>query len=291
MNKLSEDKFIQIIETIEEFHTKKNFNNLLSGRIVYFFDDFIERQNNGVLSCNTKVEDIESVTGTNINRTFLGEFYSDGYALCTIRRPKAKEFKGLYKYVPQKAVVLEQSLFDFDTGKVTPYKFAAIQQENYHFKLLDRNNTLSLRQFKSESGRIEVCEKIEWIIDFLINSYFEITEQYGLAYSYGIDTTYIFSMSLSDIKESLKNREKDNLRKSVLPTVVTKNGKQFLRMGSNGFDLEKRHFYFVSGMIGTNIISISNKDNLMNRETSFAARNGDSMVMSKNKQRGFVTSI
>ena len=283
--KFTESDFMRTINKVESFHKKQNADKCLSGRIVYYIEDFINKQIAEFEFVNrTKIEDIEEIQHSDICRTFVWDGDGSGdLQINTIRRPRKNEFRGIYKYVPNNAIVYEYCGTD-DKDRAYTYKVAAIQQDDLTFKLLDRNKALLSARKKMPEAGIEMNEAQ---LKLIVWNYFDITESYGIAYDIN-ETTYVFPMELEDIKEVFKNRGKDGDRKSVLPTVVNRNGKQFIRMGNNGFDLQGRHFYFVSGLEGTAMLSLSNKSNLVGDGVTY--RNNDELVMSKKKERAIITS-
>ena len=280
MGILSEAEFIKTIEKIESFYLEKDTYKVLRGRIVYYFDDYVDRQSEITLA--TKVEDIESITKQPINRTFIGDIDGSGLLqITTIRRPKPKEFRGIYKFVPNNAIVVENDGTD-NKGKAYHYKVCAIQKEDGSIKILNRNKAITEPSYHLSNDYCEFEELTAW---WLINNYFDITESHGIAYDFN-NTTFIFPMSLKDMKEAFVNRGKDNLRKSVLPTSVKRGDKTFIRMGNNGFNLGTRHFYYATGLIGTEYLSISNKRNLVDR--GYEYQDKYAMAISKDKERAVV---
>lgn len=281
MRTLKEVEFISLVEKTESLISNLKADSL-EGRVIFYFDDYVERQ--GGKLTDTKIEDIENITKSSFCRTFIGDFDGSGLLqVMTIRRANLKEFKGIYKFVPTNAICLEYFGLT-PKNEVRHSKFALVQKEDLSFKCLDRNKALRIRKELPK----EYYETDERIARLVTNCYFDITESYGIAYDFkGI--TFIYPLTLEDIKESFKNREKDNLRKSVLPTMVHRNGKDFLRMGDNGFDLKGRHFYFATGLLNTQYMSISNKNKLVDLKESSAFVDGECIVKSKGKERIIVT--
>ena len=192
---------------------------------------------------NTTVKDLKEVCG-DVKITWLenlsqciGQSYENP-VIYSLRFANKKDFRGKLKYTPADAMTLvmatiavggelyaEKAPIKQNERVVNNTELPDIERERKAFTFLEYNSPCSLdnKPPKKPQLLLDVSQRVQRMMEL----YYDIDNSWAIVYFWE-NITFAFPMEQQFIKEVLKNREKENGRRAIIPTIVhshKRNGK------------------------------------------------------------------
>lgn len=273
----NEDDLLRAVKDIHSIASVRKANDFLSGRIVFYVEDYLNRETG---FNNTTIHDIVDLYGNDFSFSVIGNFdATKTVQYVNIRMANKKDFRGILKFTPKDTICMTVGTLGkngYDGKDFLTYKSPLLQNQEIlnmgevediekicqNYKLLTNNKSLVCD--KRYIFDKKTADSIILDVHMIINNYFDVLNSWHIGYDYE-DCTYLIPVDIEDLKDALKNREKNSGgRKPILPTIVNAfdraNGtavKTHTRMSDNGFDLFGEHFYFV---LGRDAVSLTYQD-------------------------------
>ena len=260
----TEDSLMKAVKYCEMLADMPKTQQLMSGRVYWYLIDY---EWNNTYSLNTTVSDLLEVDNRNLEFNSVYDLtYDNNPQLTSIKMANNKEFREVLKFTPKNTLSVSQIwISPKEDGAYFFQKYPYLQNEEivkkfnndtteseltsaYNLLVYDKRVTAKLPEQKKENFS-EIGERLHRL---LCISYY-VRNSWAVVYVYKNVMFLIPINNISELKDALKNRDKINGRKRVMPTVVKshkrKNGEEvasYVR-GIPWFSIHGREFCFLAG--------------------------------------------